>query len=1034
MSFERLVTGTTRRPVTVLMLAAGLVLLGVAAMLLLSVELTPRGFAQSEVTVSIRVAGGNPKEIQEQVIRPTEEQLRTVTGISEIRTTARPDRARLSLDFARNVDIDLALAEVRDRMERARLSWPSDVRDYNIFRFNLDTDIPVFSFAIDLDRESDELTFLVEEKVIKPLEALPGVAVVEVWGLVDDQIRISIDRDRALAQGVDIYELTRLLSDSNLELSGGQVEEGGLRYQVRTDAKFKSIADVRNFPITPEGLPLSAVASIEAAKSVRQFLSLANNRRSLWCQVYKESGATTVEVADRIRAKLEADVRSDARLKALGADLRIYDRMDFGRIITGALDNLTKSALVGGLLSILILWLFLRRVSFTIVVALSIPVSILMTLGWMFLAGNTLNLLSLLGLTIAVGMLVDNSIVVAENIVRLRDEGLSRLEAARRGAGEVGLAITLSTLTTLAAFLPVIFMGGEAQISFFTKAIGLPLCVAVLASLVVAILFIPLTTTLFHTASPRQSQGVEGKPSWLARVLSSCLRHRLATIVWLGGGVMALTAVAMKATPKQSIMSDAGGRVNIGVKLDENFTLSDAYQAMTALGRYLQAEKEKHGVTHFWCFFNRRGGRMQIDLGRVDMQRTKTVAGELKESLPRQPGVRLEINVDEGSAGDKNKDKIAVFGPEPEIVLSLVRELSDLVSTVPGVLSVTSDLEEASSEIRIIPDRDRSALYGVEPRALRGTLEYGVRGWNVTDLVVGDRETPLIIEYAGAADLDLASLRDFPIPSNHGGLVSLESVTRIEVGRGLPEIRRTNGRVRGELTIELGGENRDQVRKAVFAALRSHSMPQGYSFEDGSQASLESSQAELLSAVVLGITFVFLLMGILFESFLLPLAVIVTIPLAWAGGYWALALTRTPLDFVGGIGVLVLVGVIVNNGIVLIDCAYRLRQEGMSRDAALIAAVRRRLRPVAMTAMTTVVGLIPMAVSDGGGSEISYKALARLVLGGLLVGTTLTLIFVPIFYTLLDDLRSRTSELLRGTRPGRAANKAGPQAAPSGAP
>lgn len=1017
---------TLGRRVTVLMMSFAVVLVGVISYFLVPLELAPKGFQEESVSIWVPVNSSNPAEVQEQIIRPAEELIRTIPGITRISSRASANRASLYVRFSREVNLDLAVAELRDRMERARPAWPADVREYRIRRFNLDTDLPVAPFAIDLNSGySDEIAFLVEENVIKRLEALPGIAQVTCWGLLQDQVRIFVDRDKAEAMGISIYDLTQTLTNSNVELSGGEIEDGETRFVLRTDARFRTLEEIRAFPVNAEGLQLQEIARVEPMKAVRNSMAMSRNRHSLWCQVFKESSANAVEVSGRIRGFLD-ELAKDHRLKQLGATVRPYPDMDMGIIITSALDTLRQTAAVGAILAVFVLFFFLRRLSPTLIITTSIPLSLLVTMGYLYFSGGTLNILSMLGITVSIGMLIDNSIVVVENIFRHRELGEAPLEAARKGASEVALAITLSTLTTVAAFLPIIFMSGNQQLSFFTAAIGLPLCAAVLSSLVVALVFIPLGTVVLSphrikalgtAPSWRRSRVIEGVRDFYGRSLHRALGSRLIVLLVVVTTVRAVTDAAWERLPKVDMMSDSGGRISMGVRLDRNFSLRDAYDEMKFLGTWIEGKQEEFGIKHFWCWFDRRRGRMSVVLEDRDMARTKELAKRMKAEVPARPGVRLGFSIDDGNTEDRGKLVLDIHGPDPRELTRIGEELVDLLEPTDGILAVTSNLEEGEQEIHIVPNREQAARYDIDPRTLRGTLEYGVRGWRFSDLVMDEREIPLIIEYEGSEERNLPELKELRIPTGTGTQVPLSSVADVKVSRGFGEIRRVDGKVTARLTLEVDGDNADAVLPAVRERLASYSLPDGYSFKEPRKDEMDQAMDEMMGAVFLAVVFVFLLMGVLFESFILPLAVLVAVPFSWAGAVWGLAITKTPFDFVGAIGVIVLVGIVVNNGIVLIDCAHRFIREGMGRRKALVEAGRTRFRPILMTAATTVVGLIPMALSDGGGSQISYKALSRALIGGLLVSTFFTLFFVPILYTLFDDLRIWAGRIVRAMVP-----------------
>jgi HAE1 family hydrophobic/amphiphilic exporter-1 len=512
---------------------------------------------------------------------------------------------------------------------------------------------------------------------------------------------------------------------------------------------------------------------------------------------------------------------------------------------------------------------------------------------------------------------------------------------------------------------------------------------------------------------------VEGARTLYGHSLNAALGSRLIVLMVVVTVVWGVTQSAWEQLPKVDMMSDHGGRISMSVRLGRNFSLRDAYDEMKSLGSWLEENQDRYGIKHFWCRFNKRRGRMSVVLNEQDMAWTKKVAKSLKDEVPERPGVRLRFSIDDGNTEDRGKLVLDIHGPDARELNRISEEIVDLLEPVEGILAVTSNVEEGEQEIHIVPDREQAARYDVDPRTLRGTLEYGVRGWRFSDLVMDEREIPLIIEYEGSEERNLPELKELRIPTGTGSQVPLSSVADVKVAPGFGEIRRVDGKVTTRLTLEVDGDNSDAVLPSVRSRLASYNLPDGYSFQEPRKDELDEAMDEMNAAVLLAVVFVFLLMGVLFESFILPLAVLVAVPFSWAGAIWGLAITDTPFDFVGAIGVIVLVGIVVNNGIVLIDCAHRFIKDGMKRRNALVEAGRTRFRPILMTAATTVVGLLPMALSDGGGSQISYKALSRALIGGLLISTFFTLFFVPILYTLFDDLRIWARRIARAMMPQR---------------
>jgi hydrophobic/amphiphilic exporter-1 (mainly G- bacteria), HAE1 family len=1014
-SLAAAVSFTLRRRVTILVLAMLVVGTGVMSVLRLPVELIPSGLTRARVTVSIPVPSANPSEVQETIVRPTEENLRTIPGVASIYTQAHVNFARLSIEFSKDVDLDAAVAEVRDRVERSRPAWPSEARRFEINRFNLDTDIPVVAFGFSFDERGDDFTFVVEESVVKPLEAVNGVARVQVWGLLDDVVRIYVDRERALAAGVDLYLLSQELEKANLDVSGGEIEEGGVRFTLKTAGRFRTLEDVRSYPIRP-GLRLDRIAEVRPEQAVRDFIALSNNRFALWCQVMKESGANTVATCDAVRAVLENRIANDPRLKDAGIRLHPEIFFDQGRLIRSAIDNLVDTALDGAWLAIAVLVWFLRRLRLTAVVAIAIPFSLLMTAAATAATGGTLNLLSLVGVTIAVGMLVDNAIVVVECVLQKRNEGLSPLAAARAGASEVALAVTMSTSTTIVAFLPIIFMSGDRDATFFTRAVGLPLCFAVGSSLLVALVFTPLATVALYRAgrskpdSPivaklRRSIVFEALANAYARTLDRALESPGRTALVAALLVVGVTALVWKDVPRADQLNDDGGEIETNVALDANYTLSDAYAVFTELGRAIDSKKEALGVRDYWAFFTRKGGRLEARLSTRDPRETERVAAELRNVLPKIPGARVQTGR-KNDGSEKSKVRFRLVGPEVETLEVLARDAAESIRALDFVARADSDLEAAAREIHIRPDRALLNRLGIVPEALWGTVQYGVRGFPLNELATPKREIPLVVMFEGGDEASLDELRETPLFSRTGGRVPMSAVADVAPARGFTEIRRENGKARAVVEADVSDATKSEdVRKAALALLARTPLPEGYAWEDLLGREIEEGMTEMKIAVALAAIFVFLLMGVMFESFVSPFAVLLSAPFSWAGALWLLAVTKEPLDTVGTIGFVLLVGVVVNNGIVLIDCARRRREEGLSRRAALVDAGRLRLRPILMTSMTTIAGLLPTAAAGASNSQISYKSLSLVVIGGMTTATLLQLYVVPAAYALLDDFR-----------------------------
>ncbi|MEZ6196524.1 MAG: efflux RND transporter permease subunit [Planctomycetota bacterium] len=1031
----RIVALTLKRRVTVLMLFMSAVLVGFLAQTNLQLQFLPSGFVNSSVSIQIPVPNANPVEVEEQVTKPTEEVLRQISGLEEIETRSSKDRSSINISFARGRDPNEAFAEVRDLMEVAKLRWPDDVQEYTTFRFNLDTDLPVFQFGLLLDEWESDTAFIIDEKVVKELESVDGVARVEAWGIVEETIRIFVDKEKSRALGVSLFELAQSLGADNRDVIGGRMTDGGQHFYLRSLGRFRDLDELRDFTVRP-GVRLRDVAEVTAAKALRNFVFRMNGKRAVWFLVNKEATANTVDVCRGIRERIDEKIGRDRRIVEKGWTIYRNDLNDFGRVVESSLSTLVRAALIGGLLAIVPLFCFLRRIRLTIIIGLAIPTSLLIGLALLYFGGDTLNILSMLGFTIAVGMLVDNAIVVVENIVRYRELGRGPFDAALEGTAEVALAITLATLTTVVAFIPLLFLDGAQELSWFATAVSLPVCYTVLASLLVALVFVPLATIVLYPGHEAGSRGLFRRLAHLAlaplyfaahlidlaiegfsrvhrNLLGWSLDNRLAALGIMFAVCGAVTGLAMKHTELSQFSDESGGRIRIRVTMDANFTLTDANEVFGQLYESVAGVSDEIGMDYCFYFFRKDRGSLQVGLVDREPEAAKKAVEVLRETLPNLPGVKWAVGVERQNE-DRTSVPVTVYGPDVGTLARISDEMIDLLEARPEISEVTGGIGRSEDEIVIVPDRERMQLFRIEPRTLMGTVQYGIRGQRLPDFQSGDQKLPLIIEFDDASATSLPDLAGMRIWSQSGTTFPLSQVADIRYAKGYGEIRKQNGQSSFALLLSSVDASREEIAGAAREVLADYSLPPGYRYSETTGEDLQEQLGEVMKMLLLAGILVMLLMGVLFESVMLPPAVFFTIPFAFMGSLWALAATGTNLDMVGMIGAIVLLGIVVNNGIVFLDCAHSLRQRVGDRREALLEAGRIRLRPICMTTATTVIGLFPMAITEASGSFVSYKALARGIMGGLLLSTVATLFVVPIVYTLLDDLRGLAGDVLLG--------------------
>lgn len=1015
---HRLIALALQRPVSCVMLLITILVTGAIAYQRIPVQLMPAGFSPPFMGVWIPYRDATPQEVERTIARPVEDMLNTVPKLITVRTNCSSNGCWIFLGFHSDTDMDAAYLEVADRMERVRASLPADQDRYFLWKYN-PGDEPVVWLGIAYPEDREDPFYPIAHRIQQELERIPGVARVNLEGLFERAIRIDVNPERVRAHHIDMVKLAQELQTSSFTLPSGKVEDGGMRLALRSLGRFQNLEELADLPVGPN-LRLRDIAEVKYAFSLQDRLTRINGRPAVQAEIFKESSANAVQVCDRIAEVVERELPGDPDLQGY----HYHILFDQGRWIRQSIDTLRSSAIQGGALAVLILLVFLRSLRVTLVVALAIPCSILMTLVVIYFQGGSFNLISMMGLTLGVGMLVDNSIVVVENIEQKRQSGLPILEAARTGAGEVALAILLSTLTTLVVFLPLMLMQDDAQFSFFMRELASPVCWTLLASLFVALVFVPLAIV-----------GLGGVPAPDARLLTSVIDGYARTLRWMltrrtDAALLVVALIASCAFPFSRLrevdrIDSEPGAIRVNVRMPAHFSMSDAGAAIARIEAAAQTHREELQVRDVFASYRQTHGNVMLMLRDPDqwVLRMDEVIDRLKRALPVIPGVETRVNWRESESGSGSLS-LRVYGPDSETLMQLGEDLGRELRNVAGVVDVETELERGADEVQVTVNRELAQALGVESSAVAGTLQYALRGNRLPDFLAGDRQVPVIMQFFPDDVTSLDVLRNIGVRGPDGRDTTVGTVSSFRMTRGLGRIQRENRRT--VMTLKMFTREADMAafERDVRARLARCNLPRGYSWDMGERFDkMQQQAASFLFAVGLACVFVFLLMGVLFESFVLPFSVVVSIPFAFFGVYWLLWLTDTPMDVMSLIGVVILVGVVVNNAIVLVDAINRLRLDGHTREDAIATAGRSRFRAIWMTALTTIVGLVPMAFGSSNIVGVPYYPLGRTIMGGLLASTVLSLYVVPLCYTFFDDLRMwgmRTLAGLAGARPDRA--------------
>ncbi len=1019
-----------KRPVTVLMVFIALAALGWIALSRVSYEMMPQGFSSPYMGFWVPYPDSTPEEIEERIARPFEENLRAVRGVKYLESNSQAHGCWVWLQFRDGTDMNQAWSQVRDCVDRSLAESTVDIDRVVLRRMGMD-DEEIYWLGISSGLEAAETRALVEEKIQKPIERLDGVASVNLEGADLKDVLIDLDLKAMGRHGVDAWQVVQSLSADNLGLALGPVEEGGRRLALRADARWRGLEEIAALPVRAGGkvLRLDDVARVHLDVPESDWIQRVDRSGALLMGISRESTANTEALCRKVDAILD-DARQDPAL----AELRISPLFSQGQFVRESIDNLKGSALWGGLFALLVLWFFLRRWSPTLMITAAIPFCMLITIAAIYFAGWSLNIITMMGMMIAVGMVVDNAIVVMESIA-IQPPG-PRREAVVQGTAEVSLAVVVATGTTVVVFLPLMLMSGDNTLSFFLTRIGMPVVVSLVASLVVALLFIPqLAARLPVDVSSREPRLVMWGRRHAQALLSWGLRHRRdATLI-------SLLVLLSTGLPMQMVEKKGDGEGNVGefrviLDMPASYTLADADSLVRHIEALVYDKEKEYRVRTVTSGFSRSWGQVHVwvenesgqswyayalralgeksGLVKRDWLNRDEALEDLRKRLPKVPGVELRMGWNDFS--EESGTTILVRGTETSRLKELAEEVRRRLTYVDGVLGTELDVERGQEELVLDLDRDAMQRHGVNASQVAGTLRYALAGQRIGWLQRPDRDVAVQVRLAKEDRDQLHKVQALEVGSGAGS-VPLAQVSSVRHERSLGNIQRTQGQTFMRVKVYDKGVKDDAFQGRLRAALDQIQFPPGYSWSLGRGFDRFQEQEEQQNfAMVLALAFVYLLMGMLFESFSLPLVVLGSVPFAFFGAWWALWLTGTPFDIMAGIGLIILVGVVVNNAIVLIDFVVRLREDGMSREDALLEAVGRRYRPVMMTALTTVCGLIPMAVGNAALVGMPYAPMGRAMAGGLIASTFFTLVVVPLLYLWVDDARIWLGQWWRNRR------------------
>ncbi|MFZ7101395.1 MAG: efflux RND transporter permease subunit [Peptococcaceae bacterium] len=1024
---------SVERPIGILMVILVILLLGAVSLSRLAIDLFPE-LNLPVALVSVSYEGVGPEEIEKLVSRPLEEQMSTLSGIETVSSQSSSGNSVVIAQFKWGTDMDDATMKMREKVDFIKSYLPDDISQPMIMKLDLNS-MPIMMVGVSGERDLNDLKKIVEDKIQPRVERIDGVASLNIMGGRTREIHVEVDPYKLQAYGLSISNITQVIQVENNNSSGGYVEQGNKDYLLRVKGEYTSLQELEDTLIPLQNgtsIQLKYLADINDTYEDLSSYTLLNGKPTIGISIQKQSDANTVEVSDAVN-KAFAEMEKD-----LPGNIVIRSAFDQAQFIRDAINRVIYNGYIGAVLAVIILFLFLRSLRSTLIIGTAIPISIITTFILVYFAGLTLNMMSLGGLALGIGMMVDSAIVILENIYRHRQEGMGRLEAAKFGASEVGTAVVASTLTTVAVFLPIVYVEGIAAQIF--RPLALTVSFSLFASLMVALSLIPMLSSKLLIVE--NNGNGHGKPKNIFQRMSKgwgkvlntiddkyqimltwALKHRktviFSALALLIVSVALIPTVGMEFMPQQD-----GGSFQVSISLPNSTVLEETTAVTEKVEEIILGIPEVDSV--FVAIGGGQGGPMggsesnsaSIYGNLVTLKERERSVFEVMEDVRVKTkdiaGAEISISGEQGMGGSSSPINITIKGDDLSVLEELAEEFAQVVRSVPGTREVTTSLEDVAPELSVRLDREKAAKYGISSAQVSQTLRTGLQGATASKYRSGGDEIDIKIIMPEAYRKSLDDVQRLMIPSQMGFNVPLEEVAEVSYETGPTTI----SRVDQSRQVAVSGDILDRDLRSVTAEIQQDvkdiALPVGYEVEfGGANEDMMESFISLAQALVLAIIIVYMILAAQFEALLYPLIIMFSIPPTLVGIVAGLLISGRSFSVPAFIGVIMLAGIVVNNAIVLVDYINTLRKRGMDKEEAILKAGPTRLRPILMTTLTTVLALAPSALGIGEGAE-TMAPMATSVVAGLIFSTLVTLVLIPVMYYIMDDWgRKITSKFTR---------------------
>ena len=1001
-----------RRPVTVIMFFVSMIVIGLIASFRLPLEQFP-ALNFPGIYVELPYPGSTPQEVERSIVRPVEEALSTLEGIKRLEANARADGGGVFIEFSDwGRDVEVLASEARERIDAIRSELPDDFQRYQVLKFST-ADEPMLRVRLGGTRDLTGAYDLIETKLARRLERVPGVARVDISGAPPSEIEIAIDPDRLAAHGISLNELAGRLQAVNFSVSAGMVDDGDRRLRVQPIGELRDLRELRELVVGANGLRLEQIAEVRLKASRVDFGRRLEGQPAVGLDIFRERNANLVEAAKLTMAEIHRIVEEP---DFEGIEIILIS--DQGENVTNSLWELTEAGIIGLVLSVAVLFFFLRHWPSTLMVSLAIPICFVMTLGFMHFLGVTLNVLTMMGLLLAVGMLVDNAVVVVESIYQERERNPGNPAAASIfGTKNVAIALSAGTLCHCIVFVPNIF-GETNQISIFMLQIAVTITVSLLASWLVAISLIPMLSARMKTppAATARSGLIARMQDRYASFLAWTLRHRGASVF----GIILISAVSLLPigwTQKDMFYQEPTRELEMYYQWNGAYSLEQVSDEVRRVEEWLDANRERLQIEQIYSWFSEQGWagtRITLVSEGAKLMDPADVQEEIRKGMPRS--ARATVGFRGGGqqqGGGEDQIQVSLVGDSSEQLKLIAETLIPQLARQPALRDVRVDTGDVNSELAISVDRERALGFGFSADEVARYVGIALRGTPLREFRRGETEVPVWVRFDGSEDFGIEDLSALSLRTPAGENIPLLSVVRVDVQSAATQVYRQNRQTMLNIQANLAdGTTLPDARKAMEEVLAVATLPPGYRYAfDGAFRQNDEAGQQMMINLVLALVMIYVVMAAVFESLLFPAAIMSSIVFSIFGVFWLFWATGTVFTIMAFIGILVLMGVVVNNGIVMVEHINILRRAGLDRTSALVQGSRDRLRPILMTMGTAILGMVPIALSSTqmAGDGPPYYPMARAIAGGLAFSTLVSLLFLPTIYAILDDMSAFVS-------------------------